>query len=153
MKEQVKELYISAVTNEMSPDDFYTQLDLILKTPKNNLVEELLQDIMDINGVTSKQLKNHKSRKRELVIVRQWHLFMLKRIGKLSLSTAGSLYGKDHATVMHAIKSICNLREFDRNFQYTYEEVIAKLEKADNRIFVYDQSFKGNLWPKDLENL
>ena len=150
MEEQIKDLYINAVVNEMSPDEFYNQWkttipdDLKKKINKKDLINELHREVMDLNGVTTIQLRNFKSRKKELVTVRQWHIFMLVRLGKLSLTQAGMTYKKDHATALHAIKSICNLREVDKNFQYIYEEVIARLEKEDNKIFVLERSLTRN---------
>lgn len=50
-----------------------------------------------------------KTRKREIVMARQVAHFLLKNKTKLSLSRIGLIAGaKDHATVMHSIKTVQN---------------------------------------------
>lgn len=49
---------------------------------------------------------NFKSRKRELVLVRQLSMVFMKRHTKYSLSRIGGVFGKDHSTVLHAENKI-----------------------------------------------
>lgn len=58
-----------------------------------------------------------KTRKREIVQCRQIAMYFSKRLTKDSLSTIGSIIGdKDHATVLHACKTINNLIDTDKKF-------------------------------------
>jgi chromosomal replication initiator protein len=66
-----------------------------------------------------------KSRKREIVWARQLAMFILRKKTKMSLSKIGELCGnKDHATVLHACKSISNLIETDSYFRKKYNEIL-----------------------------
>ena len=50
------------------------------------------------------------SRKREIVICRQFIMVIAKKTTKMSLAAIGEKYGgKDHATVLHALKTIPNV--------------------------------------------
>ena len=71
--------------------------------------------------VNISKLKN-KNRKREYVMCRNLSMYYMFFICKdtlkipgVTLEWVGSRYGKDHSTVLHAIKTIRNLQETDRN--------------------------------------
>lgn len=57
---------------------------------------------------------NIKLRKRELVLVRQVIMYMLKSFTNMTLHDIGGVFTKDHATVLHGIRTINNLIETDR---------------------------------------
>ena len=59
-----------------------------------------------------------KSKKRELVQARQLAMHFAKKYTELSLATIGQQCGgKDHATVIHALKTVANLLETDKKFK------------------------------------
>ncbi len=67
-----------------------------------------------------------RSRAREVVVARQISMFLSKKMTKKSLKSIGQNFGgKDHTTVIYAIKSVKNLIDTDSDFQ---AEVMA-LEK------------------------
>ena len=67
------------------------------------------------------------SRKREIVQARQLAMYFSKKITKSSLSVIGLQCGnKDHATVLHACKTIENLRQTDRNIRAMFDELEKK---------------------------
>lgn len=69
-----------------------------------------------------------KTRKRNIVQARQLAMFFSKRLTKLSLASIGSQIGKrDHATVLHACKTIDNLIETDKKFQKYVDDLTNKL--------------------------
>lgn len=64
------------------------------------------------------------TRKREVVLARQVAMFFSKSRTKASLATIGSHIGdKDHATVLHACKTVNNLIETDRKFRNQIDEI------------------------------
>ena len=71
-------------------------------------------------------LLKSKTRKREVVQARQIAMYFAKSMTKSSLATIGMhCGGKDHATVLHACRTVGNLMETDKRFK-TY---ITELEK------------------------
>ncbi len=71
-----------------------------------------------------------KSRKRDVVQARQIAMYLAKNNTDYSASKIGTLIGgKDHATVLHACKTIRELREVDKTFRTEVDEIQATLKK------------------------
>lgn len=68
---------------------------------------------------------NTKSRNRSLVIARQISMYIMLK-NNYSLSEAGSIFNKDHATALHARNAVSNLIETDKN----YRALIAEIEQC-----------------------
>ncbi len=72
-----------------------------------------------------------KSRKREVVQARQIAMYLSKQYTKNSLSSIGHAIGnRDHATVLHACKTVNDLMSTDKNFKSSVLEIESKLKKA-----------------------
>jgi chromosomal replication initiator protein len=72
---------------------------------------------------------NSKTRKREIVQARQLAMFFSKKHTKSSLATIGLHCGnKDHATVLHACRTVNNLIETDKQFRVYVEEIEKKIK-------------------------
>ena len=75
------------------------------------------------------EMLQSKTRKREIVQARQVAMFFSKSMTKSSLATIGSqIGGKDHATVLHACKTVNNLIETDKRFRLQVDEIEKKLK-------------------------
>jgi chromosomal replication initiator protein len=61
--------------------------------------------------------ENDDKRNREYVIVRQVTMCLFRLDMKLSLHESGAYFFLDHATVLHAIKTVSNLKDTDKNFR------------------------------------
>lgn len=73
---------------------------------------------MDVNVLVAK------SRKREIVQARQISMYLAKKYTENSLSRIGTLIGKkDHATVLHACKTVSDLISTDKNIKLNVEEI------------------------------
>lgn len=71
-----------------------------------------------------------KTRKREIVQVRQIAMFLAKKHTDNSASKIGQLIGKrDHATVLHACKTVKDLIEVDKVFKTEIEEIEASIKR------------------------
>jgi chromosomal replication initiator protein len=71
-----------------------------------------------------------KSRKREVVQVRQIAMYLAKKHTDSSSSKIGQLIGsKDHATVLHACKIVKELSEVDKTFRADLENIETSLKK------------------------
>jgi chromosomal replication initiator protein len=84
------------------------------------VVSEYFQ--MDISTLQSK------TRKRHIVQARQLAMYFAKKFTKASLASIGSQIGKrDHATVLHACKTVDNLSFTDKQFRKYVEDLNHKL--------------------------
>ncbi|NDF60044.1 MAG: hypothetical protein EB100_03100, partial [Crocinitomicaceae bacterium] len=82
-----------------------------------------------ISSIQSKMddLKS-KTRKREVVQARQISMFFSKKLTKASLASIGAnCGGKDHATVLHACRTVLNLSETDKQFKSYLDDLEKKL--------------------------
>ena len=74
------------------------------------------------------ELLKSKTRKREVVQARQIAMYFAKSLTKSSLSSIGlQCGGKDHATVLHACRTVNNLMETDKKFKTYVSELSKKI--------------------------
>ena len=87
-----------------------------------DFIQKIVCDYFDIPV----EAINSKTRKRDIVQARQLAMYYSKKHTKASLATIGLHCGnKDHATVLHACRTVNNLIETDKQFR-TYVEEIEK---------------------------
>ncbi|WP_262733689.1 chromosomal replication initiator protein DnaA [Gaetbulibacter sp. NE] len=105
--------------------------DIVEKFVKNtkrevsiDYIQKVVSDYfqMDVSTLQSK------TRKRHIVQARQLAMFFAKKFTKASLASIGSQIGKrDHATVLHACKTVDNLSSTDKQFRKYVEDLSKKL--------------------------
>ncbi len=77
------------------------------------------------------ELLKSKTRKREIVQARQIAMYFAKKMTKSSLASIGAhCGGKDHATVLHACRTVNNLQETDKHFRKYLDDLEKKLSIA-----------------------
>lgn len=114
---------------EITLDLAKTIIDKIIKNTKKNISIEYIQKIVCNYFNVAVDLIQTKTRKREIVQARQIAMFFSKSLTKSSLTTIGSqIGGKDHATVLHACKTVNNLMDTDKKFRGQIEEIEKRLK-------------------------
>ncbi|NQX82351.1 MAG: chromosomal replication initiator protein DnaA [Flavobacteriaceae bacterium] len=87
-------------------------------------IKEVVSEYFDLDV----QVLQSKTRKRHVVQARQMAMFFSKRLTPSSLANIGAQIGKrDHATVLHACKTINNLSETDKKFKQYITDISNKL--------------------------
>ncbi|SFU73252.1 chromosomal replication initiator protein [Pustulibacterium marinum] len=87
-------------------------------------IQKIVSDYFQMDVATLQS----KTRKRHIVQARQLAMFFAKKYTKASLASIGSQIGKrDHATVLHACKTVDNLAETDKQFKKYIEDISKKL--------------------------
>lgn len=90
-----------------------------------DFIQKLVCDFFNIPA----EIINSKTRKREIVQARQLAMYFAKKHTKASLATIGLHCGnKDHATVLHACRTVNNLIETDKQFRSYVEELDNKIK-------------------------
>ena len=104
-------------------------IDKLIKNTKREVSIDYIQKVVcNYFDVPIDSLQS-KTRKREIVQARQVAMYFSKNLTKSSLATIGSqIGGKDHATVLHACKTVNNLAETDKQFKNQIEEIEKKLK-------------------------
>ncbi|WP_299536369.1 chromosomal replication initiator protein DnaA [Ulvibacterium sp.] len=87
-------------------------------------IQKVVSDYFEMDVATLQS----KTRKRHIVQARQLAMFFAKKFTKASLASIGSQIGKrDHATVLHACKTVDNLAETDKQFRKYIDDLTKKL--------------------------
>jgi len=104
-------------------------IDKFVKNTSREISIDYIQKIVcDYFGLPLETI-NSRTRKREIVQARQLAMFFSKKHTKSSLATIGLHCGnKDHATVLHACRTVNNLLETDKRFRVYVEEIDKKLK-------------------------
>lgn len=101
-------------------------IDKFVKNTAREVSIEYIQKVVCDYFDLPIELMKSKTRKREVVQARQIAMYFSKKMTKSSLANIGMhCGGKDHATVLHACRTVNNLAETDKHFR-TY---LVDLEK------------------------
>jgi chromosomal replication initiator protein len=103
-------------------------IDKFVKNTAREVSIDYIQKIVcDYFSLTIDMLKS-KTRKREIVQARQIAMYFSKKMTKSSLASIGAYCGgKDHATVLHACRTVENLFETDKQFKTFIDDLDKKL--------------------------
>ncbi len=94
-------------------------------------VNRIQSAVCNYFNITTDQFLS-KTRKREIVQARQIAMYLSRSLTKTSLSSIGTqLGGKDHATVLHACNTVCDLMDTDRSFRGYVTDIEKQLTSAE----------------------
>jgi chromosomal replication initiator protein len=114
-----------AITLELAKQ----MIDKFVKSTTREISIDYIQKVVCDYFSMPIDLINSKTRKREIVQARQLAMFFSKKHTKNSLATIGLHCGnKDHATVLHACRTVNNLLETDKQFRVYVEDIDKKLK-------------------------
>jgi chromosomal replication initiator protein len=114
---------------EITLDLTKEMIDKLIKSTKREISIDYIQKVVCNYYNIGLEMLQSKTRKREIVQARQVAMFFSKSMTKSSLATIGSqIGGKDHATVLHACKTVNNLIETDKRFRLQVDEIEKKLK-------------------------
>ncbi|MFM2206068.1 MAG: chromosomal replication initiator protein DnaA [Bacteroidota bacterium] len=113
-----------AVTLELAKQ----MIDKYVKNTTHEVSIDYIQKVVcDYFDLPIEMLKS-KTRKRQVVQARQIAMYFAKNMTKSSLSSIGAhCGGKDHATVLHACRTVNNLIETDKKFKASVQELQKKI--------------------------
>lgn len=104
-------------------------IDRLVKNSKKEISVDYIQKVVCDYFNLSPDLLQSKTRKREIVQARQIAMYFSKSLTKSSLASIGAMIGgKDHATVLHACKTVNNLMDTDKRFKGQIESIEKKLK-------------------------
>ena len=103
-------------------------VDNYVKNTKREVSIDYIQKVVSDYFQMDVETLQSKTRKRHIVQARQLAMFFAKKFTKASLASIGSQIGKrDHATVLHACKTVDNLASTDKQFNKFVEDINKKL--------------------------
>jgi len=102
--------------------------NFIKNTNKEISIDYIQKVVSEYFGLTIDQM-NSKTRKRNIVQARQLSMYFAKLHTKASLTSIGLQCGnKDHATVLHACKTVQNLIDTDKEFRNYVDDLEKKIK-------------------------
>jgi chromosomal replication initiator protein len=100
-----------------------------IKMEKKQITLEKIQNIVSSYFKINLSEIHSKSRKREIVQARQVTMFLSKKYTDYSYSHIGNIVGKrDHATVLHACRTIQDNLDVDKGFRLTMNDIETLLQ-------------------------
>jgi len=104
-------------------------IDKFVKNTSRDISIDFIQKIVcDYFGIPVDRISS-KTRKREVVQARQLAMYFSKKLTKSSLASIGLQCGnKDHATVLHACRTVNNLIETDKKYKSNVDELEKKIK-------------------------
>ena len=103
-------------------------VDKFVKNTKKEVSVDYIQKVVSDYFEMDVATLQSKTRKRYIVQARQLAMYFAKKYTKSSLASIGSQIGKrDHATVLHACKTVDNLTDTDKQFRKYVEDLTQRL--------------------------
>ena len=104
-------------------------IEKIVTVNHNELSITKIRDTVSNYFGLSNEVMLSSTRKREIVQARQIAMYLCRNLTGKSLTTIGSeLGGKNHATVLHACETVCDLMATDRSFKQYITDIEKKLK-------------------------
>lgn len=108
-------------------------IDKFVKNTTREISIDYIQKIVSDYFSIPVDVINSKTRKREIVQARQIAMYFSKKYTKSSLATIGIHCGnKDHATVLHACRTVNNLLDTDKQFRSYVGEIEKKIKISNS---------------------
>lgn len=102
----------------------------IKKIEKKKITAQLIENVVCEYYNIDNDLMKSPTRKREIVQARQIAMYLIKNHTEMSLAQIGNTLGrKNHATVLHACKTVVEQMEVDRGFKNDINELEKRLSK------------------------
>ena len=97
-------------------------------TQKQITIDSIKEAVCGYYGLETSRLLE-RTRKREVVVARQMSMYLAKKYTALSLAGIGDVLGKkDHATVLHACKTISEQVGVDKKLRSDLEEIEQRIQ-------------------------
>ncbi len=114
-------------------------LDLVIETLKDYAdtsshtltPEYIIEYCANFYNIKKEDIYSEK-RNKKIVFARQVCLYIIRELTDYSLSKIGLIFGKDHATVLYAIKKLTNIMEKDISIKISIESLMKDISEKNN---------------------
>ena len=120
--------YISLTGQDLTLDTLRQQLsDLVTMDTLPDLTCEAIQNaVAGAFGVTVEEMVGQ-GRPQSIAEPRQVAMYLCRRMTRVSLGAIGASFNRNHATVVHACKSVRAARSNDADYRVRIDEIVRKL--------------------------
>ena len=102
----------------------------------------------------NKKLVLGKKRDREIVMARQMFCWLSRRYTRSTFKLMGEYINRNHATVLHSVRKVEELIDFDRELKYDRDTIVdmnPQLNNISNLIYNIEKVSKYNLYMYDID--
>lgn len=117
------------LSKDISVEMVQTLVSQTVKVQKHQLSFEEIAQVVSEHFNIDPDLIYSKTRKREIADARQIVMYLAKKHTKLSSTAIGTKLSRDHATVLHAEKTVSQRASVDKQFQSVLAEIESKFRK------------------------
>lgn len=108
---------------ENETGDYKRIRESVANFKESTSIDTIASRVCMVSGIPVEDLQL-KTRKRDVIDARQLTMYFARKYNRGSLAFIGrSLGGKDHTTVIHAIKTVKNLYEINPEFRNKYKSL------------------------------
>ena len=102
-------------------------LEIRRNKPTPEKCENLIRLVFNYFDIPTEMMKS-KSRKRQIIFARQFASYFLKQeFNNLSLQKIADYFGQHHSSIVHSIKQINNLVEYDLESKEHHQNIMQKV--------------------------
>ncbi len=105
--------------------------DFIQRPYSTLSIDRVQKLVCDYYGIDQTRL-HEKTKKREIVQVRQLAMYLCRELDYTHKAIGLQFGGRDHSTVVHAIKSVNNLIETDQNYRNRIDDIRRKVHLSSD---------------------
>ncbi len=102
--------------------------DLLSIKTRKITIEDIQGQVADFYGIRTSDLKG-KSRRKNIVMPRQIAMYICKEMTTMSLPEIAEQFGgRDHTTVLYAVRKVAAMRREDHDFHVETDRIIARIK-------------------------
>lgn len=123
--------YRSLLNKEITLDMVMEILSEYSKMSKNEITpENIIETCAKFYGIKKEDIYSDK-RTKTIALARQVSMYIIKELTNYSYPKIGSVIGKDHSTIIYAIKTVTNMMENDEAFKFNVEGLINDIKSSN----------------------
>jgi len=123
--------YRSLLNKEITLDMVMEILSEYSKMSENEITpENIIETCSKFYGVKKEDIYSDK-RTKTIALARQVSMYIIKELTNYSYPKIGSVIGKDHSTIIYAIKTVTNMMEKDEAFKFNVEGLINDIKGSN----------------------
>jgi len=96
----------------------------------NPAISSIVNSVVNVTGIEFIKIQSV-TRKREILYARHLFCYFARKRTKLSLQEIGNILNRDHATVLHSVKTVKDLLTYDREFIEIVPEIENKIKQYE----------------------
>ena len=96
----------------------------------NPSINSIVAAVVKCTGIEFNKIQSLK-RQRDIIFARHLFCYFTRKRTRLSYQEIGKIINRDHATILHSVRTVENLLEYDRDFKELVPKIQIQIEKNE----------------------